>query len=196
VTRALLALIVIAGCGGGDTNAGRIEISRDGGTLVIRDTLHVIELPMTKASHGLAFVQLELPAIEFPGRVAFVDEEHGVMLALWITRLGAKRPENIQRWFDEKIGKVSRAGGTIVKDEGTRFGEHPARISDANAPSKDWPKGHYTRVIGIDVPEHDLEILVIGVVDSPTPNLVQQQWLDDLLADMRAIKIAAPAATK
>ena len=190
--RALLALAAIAGCGSGDTNAGRIEISRVGETLVIRDTLHVLELPLTKASKDHAFAQLELPAIEFPGRIAFVDQAHGELLAVWITRLGAKRPENIQRWFDEKIEKVSRAGGTVLNDEGMKFGEHPARIADANAPSKDWPIGHYTRFIGVDIPEHDLEIVIIGVIAAAVPSAEQQQWLDDLTLDVRAIKIAAP----
>jgi hypothetical protein len=194
VIRALLALVAVAACGGGDTNAGRIEISRDGETLVIRDTLHVLEMPLTMASKGHTFAQTEVPVLEFPGRVAFVDESRGEMVALWITRLGAKRPENIQRWFDEKIGNVSRAGGTVIKDEGTRFGEHPARIADANAPSKTWPQGHYTRFIGVDIPEHDLEVIVIGVVASPVPSAEQQQWLDDLTSDVRAIKVAAPAA--
>ncbi len=189
--RALLTVLVVVGCGGGDTNTGRIEITRDGETLVVRDTMHVLELPLARASRGRTLAQIELPVIEFPGRVAFVDEANGELVAVWITRLGATRPENIQRWFDEKIAKVSRAGGSIVKDEGTKFGEHPARISDANAPSKDWPVGNYTRFIGVDIPEHDLEILVLGVVASTTPTAEQRAWLDDLTADLRAIKITA-----
>ncbi len=194
MTRALLALSLIAGCGGGDITAGRVEASGENGTLVIRDSMHVLELPFTRASKGHMFVQFELPDTGFPGRLAFVDDAKGELVLVWITRLGAQRPENIQRWFDEKMARLTRGGGTIVKDEGTRFGEHPARIADANTVGKDPGPRNYTRVVGIDIPEHDLEILAVAVIKAVQPSAEQRQWLDDLVADMQAIKIVAPAA--
>lgn len=187
---ALLALIAFAGCGGGDTNGGRIEITREGGILGFRDTTHVVSLPLRASSKDHAFTQIDLPPTDWPGRVAFVDQQHGELVMVWITRLGAKRPENIQRWFDERLAKVSLTGGQVVKDEGTKFGEHPARIADSNAGSPDWSPGHYTRFIGVDLPEHDLEVLVVGVIAAPAPSPAHQAWLDDLTADVRAMTVA------
>lgn len=194
MNRALLALIFLVACSGGDTDHGRMEISRDGGLLTIRDTTHVLTLPLKTASKDRSYVQLALSEAEFPGRIAFADEQRGELVAFWITRLGAKRPENIQRWFDEKLARVKLGGGTIVKDEGTKFGEHPARIADITSPGADGPLGHYRRFIGVDIPEHDLEVVVIGVLAAPAPSPAGQKWLDDLTADVRAMEIAPPAA--
>ena len=193
MTRALLALIVIAGCGGGDVTAGRVEASGEAGTLVIRDSMHVLELPFTHAWRDHMFVQFELPDVQFPGRLAFADDAKGELVLVWITRLGAKRPENIQRWFDEKMARLTHGGGSILKDEGTKFGEHPARITDANTVGKDPGPRNYARVVAIDIPEHDLEILVVALVKAAQPSAEQQKWLDDVVVDMRAIKIAAAA---
>ncbi|MBL0216161.1 MAG: hypothetical protein IPQ07_20040 [Myxococcales bacterium] len=197
--RVLVLCGLLVGCSKHEAEGGRVQVDKEGGLVVVRDTTRAIEVALTRSSAGLSLEPYDLPEAQFPGRIALDDPPHGRAFMFWITRLGAKRPANIQRWFDEKV--VALRKSTILSDRGEKFGEHFARVVDYvhHAPRRDT----YQRFIGVDVPEHDLEVIVIAISYAPTvegeehaiatSTPEQQRWLDDVAADVRAIRVS-PAA--
>jgi hypothetical protein len=190
VHRALFVVALIA-CKPG-VEAGRVEVEREDGMVVLRDSMHVLELRFARSTTMIDFGAIELPEIEYPGRVALADSKGERALAFWITRLGPKRPANIQRWFDDKLSPT-RLHATVISDHGAMFGEHPARLSDFVLHAKDHDA--YERWVGVDVPEHDLEVVVLAWTNASTPTPEQQQWLDHVADDVRELKVSPkPAA--
>lgn len=51
--RVLLVVALIGGCSKHVADGGRVEIDRQGGTLIVRDTTHAIEIELTRSSPGL-----------------------------------------------------------------------------------------------------------------------------------------------
>ena len=180
-----LLVLLVAACN--SRSSGRVEMGTEDGIVVVRDSQHVLEVPLA-STKGMTFVPIDLPVPAFPGRVAYADDEHGYVIAVWITRLGDKRPENIQRWFDDKVDTL-RGKATVLANHGMLVaGDHPGRQTDFAIKAR----GHdgYGRLIAVDVPEHDLDILVSVGVLTPQPTPEQLAWLDAVAADVRAIHIA------
>ena len=178
-------LVLLCACS--STTSGRVEVATENGIVVIRDSQHVIEAPLP-STKGMTFRSLEWPELELPGRVVVGDEKDGCVIAVWITRLADKRPENIQRWFDDKVDMLRRKA-TILANHGMLVaGDHPGRQTDFKVTAR----GHesYARLFGIDVPEHDVDMLVLTIVATPQPTAEQLVWLDSVATDLRAIHIA------
>jgi len=185
-------VLVIAGCSPHTAENGRVQVDKKGGITIVRDTTHVLELPLTRGSAGLDLVALD-PSPAYPGFVGLDDPQRGRAFYVWITRLGAKRPANIQRWFDDKVAILSRSS-KVVTDRGERFGEHPGRLVDY---VHHGDRDTYQRFLGVDAEEHDLELVLVAVIytaGDPHGSIAsvtteQQKWLDDVLADVREISV-------
>lgn len=178
-------LVVLAACN--SRSSGRVEMGTEDGILVVRDSQHVLEVPLP-STKGITFIPIDLPEVTLPGRVAYGNDEHGYLIGVWITRLADKRPENIQRWFDDKVDTMRR-NATVVTNQGMLVaGNHPARQTDFAFTARG--KEGYARLVAVDVPEHDLDILVTAITLTPQPTAEERAWLDAVAADVRAIHIA------
>jgi hypothetical protein len=196
-------LLVLAACSSHATENGRVVLDRKDGIVVVHDTTHVLELPLAKSSRGLDLQAMDTTA-DFPGWVGLDDPKDGRAFVVWITRLGAKRPANIQRWFDDKVGMLRR-DSTIVADHADKFGDYPARVVDYVHHGKGDQT--YQRFIGIDLEGPDLELVLLAVVHAPThegeehgavtaATPAQQAWLDDVLADARELRVTAAGSAR
>ena len=109
--RCPLLLIFVAACN--SRSSGHVEVGTEDGILVVRDSQHVVEIPLA-STKGMTFIPIDLPELSLPGRLVYGNEEHGYLIGVWITRLGDKRPENVQRWFDDKVDMVRRNATVLV----------------------------------------------------------------------------------
>lgn len=180
----VLLLIFVLACSKDVTEAGRVEIDRSGKTVVVRDVGKALEIDFASTKDH-AFEPFDLPAVEFPGRLAIQDVKRDRALLFWITKLGDKRPANIQRWFEGKIERIKPQA--MLADRVVVFGEHPGRVVDYT-----YVGGSKTqqRFIAVDLPEHDLVFVMLAIVDVgfglKTEDLT---WLDAVVADVQTMRI-------
>jgi hypothetical protein len=128
------------------------------------------------------------------GVVPMLDAETQRGLYISIGRLGSRRPANIQRYFDaEIVSSLRRLGGAKIAYRGVMFGTHAGRILDVTY-RHEGPEG-FARVVWIDIEEHDLVVNVFSEFNHAQPTAEDQQWLDDVVADVGDIKVTPPEAT-
>jgi hypothetical protein len=181
-----LLLIAVIACN--SRTSGHVEMGTEGDIVVVRDADHVLEVPLA-STKGMTFIPVDLPELTLPGRLVVGDESHGYLIGVWITRLGDKRPENVQRWFDDKVDMLRRNAKILANHGMLVAGTHPARQTDFAFTAKGHPG--YARLVAVDVPEHDLDVLITAIVMTQQPNAEQLVWLDAFAADVKAIHIAA-----
>lgn len=180
----LLMVLGLIACSKDVTEAGRVEIDRSGKTVVVRDSQHLFEVDFASTAEH-TFEPFELPMAEFPGRLAIQDLARARGLLFWITKLGAKRPANIQRWFEQKIERIAPA--SILSDRVVSFRDHPGRVVDFTMIGSRKTR---QRVVAVDLPEHDLVFVMLAIVDAAEQvKPAEQAWLDALVTDVQAMRI-------
>jgi hypothetical protein len=180
----VLWLVLLIACSKDVTEAGRVEIDRSGKTVVVRDSGKAIEIDFASTKDH-AFEPFDLPVIEFPGRLAIQDAKRNRALLFWITKLGDKRPANIQRWFEGKIERIKPQA--VISDRVVAFQEHPGRVVDYSSVGSTKTQ---QRLIAVDLPEHDLVFVMLAIVDVGFGLKPEDQaWLDAVVADVQTMRI-------
>lgn len=180
----LLIVLGLFACSKDVTEAGRVEVDRSGKTVVVRDSQRLLEVDLASTAEH-AFEPFELPATAFPGRLAIQDLARARVLLFWITKLGDKRPANIQRWFEQKIALIKPE--SMISDRVVSFRDHPGRVVDFTLIGSRKTR---QRFVAVDLPEHDLVFVMLAIVDAAEAvKPADQTWLDALVTDVQAMRI-------